>query len=87
MHTRSTDRVVDVQAVVDELDGINQYQSTDKSDDDSTEGRHQVAASCYAHQSGQYAVECQRERRLTILQPGQEHRGRTAGCGSEVGPG
>ena len=34
MHTRSTDRVVDMQTVVDELDGIDQHQSTDKANDD-----------------------------------------------------
>ena len=59
MHTRSTDGVVDVQTVVDELDGINQHQSADKSDDDSTEGRNKVAASCYAHQTSQYTVQSQ----------------------------
>ena len=59
MYRRSTHGVVDVQFVVDKLDRIDQHQSTDESDDDGSERRHQVAACRDAHQSGQHTIQRQ----------------------------
>ena len=59
VYRRSTHGVVDVQLMIDKLDGIDQHQSTDESDDDGSERRHQVAACRDSHQSGQHTVQRQ----------------------------
>ena len=59
MHRGGTHGVVDVQFVVDELDGENQHRSADESDDDGSDGRHEVATCRDAYESCQDAVERQ----------------------------
>ena len=59
MYAGSTHRVVDVEHVINKLDGENQYNAAEKSDDDCPEWRHEVAAGGDAHQSCQHTVERQ----------------------------
>ena len=85
MYRRSTHRVVDVQTMVDELNGKDKHDAADKTDDDGSEGRHEVAACSDTYETGQHTVQRQGERRFAILNIGEEHRGHTTCSGSEVG--
>jgi len=59
VYTGSTNRIVNVQFVVDELDGIDQYQTASQSDDDSTNRRYKITTRCNTYQSGQHTVKGQ----------------------------
>ena len=85
MNGAGTNRVVDMQHMVDELDGKDQNRSADKANEDSPKGRDEVAACRNAHKTCQYAVQRQGERGLLVLQPGYKHRGGTSGSCGEVG--
>ena len=85
VHTAGTDGVVDMQAMVDELNGKDEYCAADETDDNSSHGRDEVATGRDAHKTCQHAVERQGERGLPILEPGEEHRGHTACSCCEVG--
>ena len=78
MHRGCTDGIIDMQFVVNKLNSIDQNQSTDQANDDCTHWRYEITASCDTHKSCQHTIEGQRKRRLTILHPCQEQRGRTA---------
>ena len=56
MHAAGTNGVVDVQLVVDEFNGIDEHNATDKTNDSGTKRRYEVTASRNAYQSCQYAV-------------------------------
>ena len=56
MHRRSTNGVVDMQDMVDKLDGKYQHHATHQSDDDSAQGVNEVAPCRDAHQTSQHAV-------------------------------
>ena len=85
MHRRGSHRVVDVQTVINELDGKDEHRATDQTDSHCTDGRYEVAPGRDAHEARQNAVQRQRERRFAILQPGHKHRGHTTCRRSEVG--
>ena len=51
-----TNRVVDVQLMVDELDGKDKHDAADEADGDGSNGRDEVATCRDAHQSCQHAV-------------------------------
>ena len=51
MYGAGTYRVVDVQDVVNELNGIDKYGATHKSDDHCSDGRNEVATGSDAHQT------------------------------------
>ena len=70
MYGAGTDRVIDMQHMVDELDGKDQNRSADKAYDDCSNRRDEVATGRNAHKTSQYAVQRQGERRLFVLQPG-----------------
>ena len=53
--------IIDVKTVVNEFNRINQYDSAYQTDDDGAQRRYEVATCCYAHQSGQHAVQSQRQ--------------------------
>ena len=78
-------RVVDVQSVVDELDGKDEHRSADEADDDSTYRRDDVATGGDAHKTCQNTVQSQRERGLLVLQPCDEHRRHSASRSSKIG--
>ena len=59
VYRAGTHRVVDMQLVVDELDGIDQYDTTDKTNDDGSNRRYEVTASRDAYQSCQHTVQGQ----------------------------
>ena len=59
MYRGCTYRVVDVQLVVDELDGEDEYGTADETDDDSSNGRYEVATCRDTHETCQDAVEGQ----------------------------
>ena len=61
MYRAGTNGVVDMQLMVNKLDGINQYDTTDKTNDDGSYGRYEIAASRDAYQTSQHAVERPRE--------------------------
>ena len=61
MYGRSTHRVVDVQTMVDELDGEDKHDAADESDDDGSCRRNEITASSDAYKSGQHTVESQRK--------------------------
>ena len=54
-----THGIVDVEHVVNELNGEDQDCTTDKTDDDSTHRRNQVATGCDTHKTCQHAVQRQ----------------------------
>ena len=51
--------VVDVQTVVDELDGEYQYRTANKADDDGSQRRDEVATGCDANKARQHSVQSQ----------------------------
>ena len=59
MHRACTHGIVDMQHVVDELNGKYQYQTADQADDHSSEGRHEVTASGDTHETSQHTVQRQ----------------------------
>ena len=61
MYRRSTHRVVDVQTMVDELDGEDKHDAADESDDDGSDRRDKVTTRRDAYKSGQHTVESQRK--------------------------
>ena len=73
-----------MQFVIDKLNGIYQNDTTYKTDDDSTPRRYEVTTSRDTHKTCQHTVQGQRERRFAILEPGEEHRGRTTSGSGEV---
>ena len=85
MNAGGTYGVVDVQTVVDELDGIDEYRATHESDAYCSDGRHEVASGCYAYEPGQDAVEGERERWFAILHPGDKHGCHSSGHCCQVG--
>ena len=70
-----------MQLVVNEFDGIDQYDTADKANDNGSEGRYKITTCRDTNQTCQHAVKRQRERRLAILDLGEEHRCHTT-CGS-----
>lgn len=59
MNGTCANRVVDVQAMVDELDGEDQYCSADKTDYDGSQRRDEVTTGCNAYKARQHAVQSQ----------------------------
>lgn len=49
--------VIDVEHMVNELNGEDQDSTTDKADDDSTQGRYEVATGCDTYETCQHAVQ------------------------------
>ena len=85
VYGRCAYRVVDMQLVVDEFDGENEDAAAEQTYDCSAPRRHHVASCGDAYESGQHAVEGQRKRGLTVLEPGEEHSSGSAGSRRQVG--
>ena len=51
--------VIDVQTVIDKLDGEYQYRPANKADDDGSQGRDEVATGCDANKARQHSIQSQ----------------------------
>ena len=57
VYRRCTYGIVDVQFVIDKLNGIDEYDTTDESDDDGSPRRYEVTTSRDTHETCQHTVE------------------------------
>ncbi len=63
------DGVVNMKLAVDELNSVDHYGATDKTDDDSSGGRYDIATSGDADEACEDTVEGEGERGFAILEP------------------
>ena len=74
VYRRSTNRIVNVQFMVDKLNGEDEHDTADKANNYCSYWRYEVTACRNTNQSCQHAVQRQRKRGFAILGPGEEHR-------------
>ena len=85
MDAGSTDGVVDVELLVDELAAEHNSEAADKADDDGADGVDVSAASGDAHQARQGGVERVGHVGLAVLDPGEDHSGEDGAHAGERG--
>ena len=77
--------VVNFQCPVDEFHRINHQDAADGADDYRPEGRNHVTTGCDAYQSGQNAIQRQRQGGFAILHPAYRQCKETACAGCQIG--
>ena len=73
MHGNRAHRVIDLRHIVEEFYGLHHQEACDKSDEESAHRCDTVAGRCDRHQTCQSRVECDRDIRLSIAHPCEDH--------------